>query len=60
MPRADFWIENIGHCPDPDAATDSEGIPWQASQMWQPAGFKPPSAVHIRTTAPPPPDDPPF
>ncbi|MGQ0467865.1 MAG: DUF222 domain-containing protein [Sporichthyaceae bacterium] len=58
--RAEFWIEDCTHRPDPDADTDSEGIPWQTSHMWRPARSQASPAVHVRTTSPPPSDDPPF
>ncbi|MGQ0464020.1 MAG: HNH endonuclease signature motif containing protein [Sporichthyaceae bacterium] len=51
--RPDFWIEDLTDRPDPDADTDSDGIPWQASQMWHPGGAQPPPTVHIRSADPP-------
>ncbi|MGQ0464138.1 MAG: DUF222 domain-containing protein [Sporichthyaceae bacterium] len=59
--QSDFWIADHNDRPDPDAAHDHEGIPWQASRIWKPAGPLPPPAVDLLFAASPKyPDDPPF
>ncbi|MGQ0464385.1 MAG: DUF222 domain-containing protein [Sporichthyaceae bacterium] len=59
--KPDFWSVDDRYRPDPDEAHDHEGIPWQASQIWQAAGPHPPLPVDVAYTSPPTyPDDPPF